>query len=84
MALMDNQRVEIEQVETWAAELDALMQRIGPRFVRSEARQRARAYLQGLLSPAQRKNGWQLAEIMGDRHALRRAAVSVSGGLEPG
>jgi len=63
---MDNQRVEIEQVETWAAELDALMQRIGCRFVRAEARQRARAYLQGLLSPAQRKNGWQLAEIMGD------------------
>ena len=63
---MDNQRVEIEQVETWATELDALMQRIGSRFVRSEARQRARAYLQGLLSPAQRKNGWQLAEIMGD------------------
>jgi SRSO17 transposase len=66
MTLMDNQRVEIEQVESWAAELDALMQRIGPRFVRSEARQRARAYLQGLLSPAQRKNGWQLAEVMGD------------------
>jgi SRSO17 transposase len=63
---MDNQRVAIEQVETWAAELDALMHRIGRRFVRSEARQRARAYLQGLLSPAQRKNGWQLAEIMGD------------------
>lgn len=63
---MDNQRVEIEQVETWAAELDALMHRIGSHFVRSEARQRARAYLQGLLSPAQRKNGWQLAEIMGD------------------
>ena len=42
------------------------MQRIGPRFVRSEARERARAYLQGLLSPVQRKNGWQLAEIMGE------------------
>jgi len=56
----------VEQVEAWAAELDALMQRIGPRFARSEARQRAKAYLQGLLSPAQRKNGWQLAEMMGD------------------
>ena len=66
MTLMDNQRVAVEQVETWASELDVLMRRIGPRFARSEARQRARAYLQGLLSPAQRKNGWQLAEMMGD------------------
>jgi hypothetical protein len=39
-------------VNTWAEELDHLMARIGSRFVRSEARQRAKAYLRGLLSPA--------------------------------
>lgn len=39
-------------VNTWAEELDRLVVRTGPRFVRSEARQRAKAYLQGLLSPA--------------------------------
>ncbi len=33
--------------------------RIGPRFARAEARQRAQAYLRGLLSPVERKNGWQ-------------------------
>ena len=53
-------------IQEWAAELDSLMERIGSRFARSEARQRARAYLQGLLSPIPRKNGWQLAEVMGD------------------
>jgi SRSO17 transposase len=53
-------------VTAWADELDRVMERIGPRFVRSEARQRARQYLQGLLSPAERKNGWQLAEMVGD------------------
>jgi SRSO17 transposase len=53
-------------VTAWQDELDHLMQRIGPRFVRSEARQRARAYLQGLLSPAERKNAWQLAEMLGE------------------
>ncbi len=63
---MNDQRVDQEQVEGWAAELDAWMQRVEPRFVRSEARQRARMYLQGLLSPVQHKNGWQLAEMMGD------------------
>lgn len=53
-------------VNTWAAELDHLVARIGSRFVRSEARQRAKSYLQGLLSPAERKNGWQLAEMLGE------------------
>jgi SRSO17 transposase len=36
--------------------------RIAPRFARSEPRRRALAYLQGILSPIERKNGWQLAE----------------------
>ena len=53
-------------VTAWAEELERLVARIGPRFVRSEARQRAKAYLQGLLSPAERKNSWQLAEMLGE------------------
>jgi len=40
--------------------------RIAARFGRHEPRQRALAYLKGLLSPIQRKNGWQLAEFAGD------------------
>lgn len=56
----------MDEVESWAWELDALMERIGHRFVRSEARQRAKDYLKGLLSPAERKNSWQLAEAVGD------------------
>jgi SRSO17 transposase len=54
------------EFEQWAAALDALIIRIGARFARSEARTRARDYLKGLLSPAERKNGWQLAEMVGD------------------
>ncbi len=42
------------------------MERIGGRFVRSEARSRAKAYLMGLLSPVERKNSWQLAEVLGE------------------
>lgn len=53
-------------VAAWAQELENVMVRIGPRFARTEARQRAEAYLQGLLSPAERKNGWQLAEMLGE------------------
>jgi SRSO17 transposase len=51
-----------------AAEALAEVQaRIGPRFRRSEARSRARRFLEGLLAPVERKNGWQLAEALGER-----------------
>jgi hypothetical protein len=43
-------------------ELDALHARIAPRFERSEPRRRSLAHLKGLLSHAERKNGWRLAE----------------------
>jgi SRSO17 transposase len=56
----------MEPIDGYASELDAVMQRIGSRFARSEARQHAQDYLKGLLSPAERKNSWQLAEAIGD------------------
>ncbi len=62
-----------------ANEVPRVVARIGPRFARAEARRRAHAYLRGLLSPVERKNGWQLAEAVGDRtpyalqHLLGRA-----------
>jgi SRSO17 transposase len=52
--------------EGWSRELEALAARIAPRFTRTEPRQRALAYLRGLLLPLERKNGWQLAEAAGD------------------
>ena len=62
-----------------ADEVPRVAARLGPRFAREEARLRAQAYLRGLLSPVERKNGWQLAEAAGDRtpyaiqHLLGRA-----------
>ncbi len=50
----------------WTATLDALHARIAPRFARAEARTRVRRYLDGLLAPLERKNGWQLAEHLGE------------------
>jgi len=62
-------RQEIKEQEEaagrWAACLDEVHAHIAGRFARSEQRQRARAYVQGLLSPIERKNGWQLAEEAG-------------------
>src|SRR5919204_825509 len=62
-----------------AAYLADIERRLTPYFARAEPRQRALAYLRGLLSPAERKNSWQLAEISGAatpygfQHLLGRA-----------
>jgi SRSO17 transposase len=56
----------LAQINGWAAELEALWERIAPRFGRVEVRRRASGFLQGLLSGVERKNGWQLAEQAGD------------------
>lgn len=53
-------------LHTWAAELDVVGASLAPRFERSEPRQRVLAYLTGLLSNAERKNSWQLAELAGE------------------
>src|SRR5260221_348989 len=53
-------------LHTWAAELDAVAAALGPRFERAEPRQRALAYLTGVVSTAERKTAWQLAELAGE------------------
>ena len=58
--------VDVATVTAWAAGLEGLHARIAPRFARPEPRRRALAYLRGLLSPVERKNGWQLAEEAGE------------------
>ncbi len=50
----------------WSQVLDALHERIAPRFARAEMRARVRRYLAGLLDQVERKNGWQLAEAIGE------------------
>jgi hypothetical protein len=55
----------VAQVEEWAAELEALCERIAPRFHRVEVRRRTGAFLRGLLAGVERKNSWQLAEQAG-------------------
>lgn len=50
----------------WPARLDELFGRISSEFARAEPRQQARKYLEGMLGGAKRKNGWQLAEQIGD------------------
>ncbi len=55
-------RLDVQGWNLYWAEME---RRIGPVFARADALTRAMAYLAGLLSPAERKNSWQLAEING-------------------
>jgi SRSO17 transposase len=74
---LDDQEMSV--IPGGVAYLTDIERRLAPYFERSEPRQRALEYLRGLLSPAERKNSWQLAEVSGDatpsgvQHLLRRA-----------
>ena len=71
--------LELPDVQLWNVYWGHIQRRIAPVFARSDSRQRAMAYLAGLLSTAERKNSWQLAEICGHanpyafQHLLGRA-----------
>ena len=55
-----------EEMVGWREGLDGLHARIARHFRRAEARERAKRYLAGLLDRVERKNGWQLAEHLGE------------------
>src|SRR5262249_41379153 len=51
----------------WSQVLAELNGRLAHRFARREVRERAQRYLLGLLDRIERKNGWQVAEAIGER-----------------
>ena len=57
---------DVAEVARWAKGIEGVHECIAGRFRRPEPRRRALDYLRGLLSPVERKNGWQLAEQAGD------------------
>ena len=59
-------RDEVAEVARWAEGIERVHECIAGRFRRPEPRRRALDYLRRLLSPVERKNGWQLAEQAGD------------------
>src|SRR5690242_15565875 len=62
-------------LDQWRDELEQVQDRLGELFVRPEPRRQAGLYLEALLSSAERKNGWQLAEQIGDARPWRTQAV---------
>jgi len=56
----------ISATEHWLEYLEDLHVRISRRFRRPEVKERLRHYLAGLLTEIRRKNGWQMAEAIGE------------------
>jgi len=67
-------RMDATLVRGWEVHFDRLVGEIGGCFKRCDLRCRAAAYIRGLLGPVKRKNGWQLAEHLGDAtpHGIQR------------
>lgn len=60
---------EFSIISQGAQALAELSGRMAPRFKRAEVRNRVGRYLRGLLASVERKNGWQMAEELGDPNA---------------
>jgi SRSO17 transposase len=73
-----------EALSEWSNVLKSFQFRLGQHLARAEVRQTAFDYLQALLSPVSRKNGWQMAEQVGHKapyrfqHLLGRARWDAS------
>ncbi len=67
-----------DQLVRWEADFEAFHTRFAPFFERREPREHAQQYVRGLLSPAERKNTWQMAEALGqnDPQGLQRLLYS--------
>ena len=61
----------LEALSEWSSTLKTFQQKLGKHFARSEARVAAFDYIQALLSPVERKNGWQMAEQVGYSNPYR-------------
>jgi len=53
-------------LDAWESDLQSLLARMRPLFYRTESKRHAEQYLRGLLAPLARKNGWTIAEHVGE------------------
>jgi SRSO17 transposase len=62
------------ELDVWESELESLFSRMHPLFHRTESRKHAQQYVRGLLAPIEWKNGWTIAERVGESEpkALQR------------
>jgi SRSO17 transposase len=67
-------RMQLNMRRAWSSSFEEFWRDFAKCFKREEARQAAEKYVRGLLAEVERKNCWQLAEIMkeSDPQAMQR------------
>ena len=75
-ALAPSVTVVDDRLQRWRTGFDAAFALVAGRFAQADSGRRARMYLLGLLSGAERKNSWTIAEQAGELTPRRHAAVA--------
>lgn len=65
--MVDDDAVSFSDLKEWSREFDDVLNRIDSLFAHSSSRKHAEQYLRGLLAPIERKNGWTIAEHVGEK-----------------
>lgn len=71
----------LEALCLWSDSLKSFEQRLEKYYARSEARLAAFDYIQALLCPVERKNGWQMAETCRICQSISLAALVGKSGM---
>ncbi len=66
LAVVDDARVRADEHAAWSESFNEMFAQVAGVFGNAAVRRHGRAYLLGLLSHAERKNSWWLAEFAGD------------------
>jgi SRSO17 transposase len=65
--VVDDDAVSCADLRNWSAEFESLTDRVSSLFVHPRSQAHSRQYLEGLLAPIERKNGWTIAEHVGEK-----------------
>lgn len=65
--VVDDDAVSFADLKEWSTQFQDVLMRIDSLFVHPSSRQHAEQYLHGLLAPLERKNGWTIAQHVGEK-----------------
>ncbi|MDQ2707827.1 MAG: IS701 family transposase, partial [Actinomycetota bacterium] len=65
--MVDDDMVSCEDLQEWTLEFESLAERVALSIAHPNSQAHARDYLAGLLAPIERKNGWTIAEYVGEK-----------------
>jgi SRSO17 transposase len=65
--VIDDESVSCADLQDWTTEFESLTSRVASLFAHPKSQAHSRQYLEGLLAPIERKNGWTIAEFVGEK-----------------